>query len=83
MTKVNAITRVHSDEEFEQMREARDQANGRAETAERELAAANAEACVIEGFRCVGSERDLQYLPLIVSRLSKPISPVLGFGDAS
>ena len=42
-----------------------------------------AEACVIEGFRCVGSERDPQYLPLIVARLSKPISPVLDFGDTA
>lgn len=32
-----------------------------------------AEACVIEGFRCIAIEREADYLPLIVSRLSKPI----------
>ena len=38
-----------------------------------------AEACVIEGFRCVLIEREAGYLPLIVSRLTKPIEPVLDF----
>lgn len=35
------------------------------------------EACVIEGFRCILVERDAEYLPLIVQRLSKPIAPVM------
>lgn len=33
-----------------------------------------AEACVVEGFRCIAIEREAQYLPLIVARLSKPIA---------
>ena len=32
-----------------------------------------AEACVVEGFKCIAIEREAMYLPLIVSRLSKPI----------
>jgi site-specific DNA-methyltransferase (adenine-specific) len=36
-----------------------------------------AEACVIEGFRCVAVEQAGKYLPLIVARLTKPIQPVL------
>jgi DNA modification methylase len=36
-----------------------------------------AEACVIEGFRCITVERKAKYLPLIVARLSKPIQPTL------
>lgn len=32
-----------------------------------------AEACVIEGMRCIAVERHAPYLPLIVARLSKPI----------
>jgi site-specific DNA-methyltransferase (adenine-specific) len=42
-----------------------------------------AEACVIEGFRCIGIERDETHLPLIKARLAKPIQPTLGFEDAS
>jgi site-specific DNA-methyltransferase (adenine-specific) len=42
-----------------------------------------AEACVVEGFRCIAIERETAYLPLIVARLSKPIAPVLDFGAAS
>lgn len=42
-----------------------------------------AEACVIEGFRCIGIERDESHLPLIKARLAKPIQPALGFEDAS
>lgn len=38
-----------------------------------------AEACVIEGFRCIAIEREADYLPLIVQRLTKPIAPVLDF----
>lgn len=36
-----------------------------------------AEACVIEGMRCIAVEREAAYLPLIVQRLGKPIQPVL------
>jgi DNA modification methylase len=41
-----------------------------------------AEACVIEGFRCIAIEREAAYLPLIVARLTKPIQPDL-FGGAA
>jgi hypothetical protein len=41
-----------------------------------------AEACVIEGFRCIAIEREAAYLPLIVARLSKPIQPDLFGGVA-
>lgn len=42
------------------------------------------EACAIEGFRAVLIEREADYLPLIVARLSKPIQPVLDLlGGAS
>jgi hypothetical protein len=37
-----------------------------------------AEACVVEGFRCVAMEKEAAHLPLIVARLSKPIQPTLG-----
>lgn len=36
-----------------------------------------AEACLIEGFRCLGIERDAAYLELVGQRLAKPIAPVL------
>lgn len=39
-----------------------------------------AEACVIEGFKCVAIERDATYLPLIRARLEKPIEVAL-FGE--
>lgn len=39
-----------------------------------------AEACVVEGFRCIAIEREADYLPLIVNRLSKPIQVALDFG---
>jgi len=39
-----------------------------------------AEACVVEGFRCIAIEREADYLPLITSRLTKPIEMVLDFG---
>lgn len=38
-----------------------------------------AEACVIEGFKCIAIEREADYLPLIVGRLSKPIQMGLDF----
>ena len=38
-----------------------------------------AEACVIEGFNCIAIEREPDYLPLIVQRLTKPIEQTLGF----
>lgn len=41
-----------------------------------------AEACVVEGFRCVTIEREADYLPLIVARLSKPIELAM-FGDSA
>lgn len=40
-----------------------------------------AEACVIEGFKCIAIEREADYLPLIVNRLSKPIQIGLDFGE--
>jgi DNA modification methylase len=36
-----------------------------------------AEACVLEGMKCVAVERDESYLPLITSRLTKPLQPAL------
>lgn len=42
-----------------------------------------AEACVIEGFQCIAIEREADYLPLIVQRLTKPIAPVLDLGEVS
>ena len=42
-----------------------------------------AEACIIEGFRCVTIEREATYLPLIMARITKPLEPVLDFEDAS
>lgn len=43
-----------------------------------------AEACVLEGLRCIAVERDEAYLPLITARLTKPLQPSLGlFGMAS
>ncbi len=41
-----------------------------------------AEACIVEGFRCIAIEREAAYLPLIVARLSKPIQPDLFGGVA-
>ncbi len=42
---------------------------------------ATVEAAILEGFRCIAIEREADYLPLIVSRLFKPIQPDL-FGSA-
>ena len=36
-----------------------------------------AEACALEGFRCIAIEREADYLPLVVQRLTKPIPVVL------
>lgn len=36
-----------------------------------------AEACVVEGFRCIAIEREADYLPLIIARLTKPIEIAL------
>jgi DNA modification methylase len=36
-----------------------------------------AEACIVEGFKCIAIERDADYLPLIVQRVSKPIQVTL------
>jgi DNA modification methylase len=38
------------------------------------------EACLLEGFRCVAIEREADYLPLIMNRISKPLQQSL-FGD--
>ena len=42
-----------------------------------------AEACVLEGFQCIAIEREADYLPLITSRLDKPVQLGLDFGDPS
>ncbi len=42
-----------------------------------------AEACVVEGFKCIAIERDETYLPLIVQRLTKPIQVGLDFGGVA
>lgn len=39
-----------------------------------------AEACVVEGFRCIAVELTPEYVPLIVNRLTKPIQPTLDLG---
>ena len=41
------------------------------------------EACIGEGMRCIAIEREQQYLPLIVERMSKPIDVPLPWGDLS
>lgn len=42
-----------------------------------------AEACIHEHMRCIAIEREADYLPLIVSRVSKPIAVGFDFGDMS
>lgn len=42
-----------------------------------------AEACIHEHMRCIAIEREADYLPLIVARLSKPIEVGFNFGDVS
>lgn len=42
-----------------------------------------AEACIHEHMRCITIERDEQYLPLIVARLTKPIEVGFDFGGLS
>ena len=44
-----------------------------------------AEACILEGFKCIAIEREADYLPLIVQRISKPLQVGLSldFGNAS
>ena len=37
------------------------------------------EAALIEGFACIGIEREADYLPLILSRITKPLDQVLDF----
>lgn len=39
-----------------------------------------AEACVHEHMRCITIERETDYLPLIVARLTKPIEVGFDFG---
>jgi site-specific DNA-methyltransferase (adenine-specific) len=41
-----------------------------------------AEACAIEGFRCVLAEKDPAFAELIKARLARPVQPVM-FGEAS
>lgn len=41
------------------------------------------EAALTEGFNCIAIEREADYLPLIVSRLTKPIQTGFTFEDAS
>jgi hypothetical protein len=41
-----------------------------------------AEACIVEGFRCITVEREPDYLPLIMARLNKPIQPDIFGGIA-
>ncbi|MCG7596325.1 site-specific DNA-methyltransferase [Mycobacterium sp. PSTR-4-N] len=41
-----------------------------------------AEACVHEHMRCITIEREADYLPLIVARLSKPMAVGFDFGEA-
>jgi site-specific DNA-methyltransferase (adenine-specific) len=36
-----------------------------------------AEACIVEGFKCIAIEMTDDYLPLIVQRISKPIEVTL------
>ena len=42
-----------------------------------------AEACIHEHMRCIAIEREADYLPLIVARLSKPMEIGFDFGGAS
>ena len=42
-----------------------------------------AEACVHEHRKCIAIEREADYLPLIVSRLTKPMEVGFDFGEAS
>jgi DNA modification methylase len=35
------------------------------------------EACIVEGFRCIGIEREADYIPLIMARITKPIEVTL------
>ena len=37
------------------------------------------EAALIEGFACIGIEREADYLPLILSRITKPLEQTLNF----
>ena len=36
-----------------------------------------AEACIVEGFRCIAIEREADYIPLILARITKPIEVTL------
>jgi DNA modification methylase len=42
-----------------------------------------AEACVLEHMRCITIEREADYLPLIVARLSKPLQVGFDFADTT
>jgi site-specific DNA-methyltransferase (adenine-specific) len=42
-----------------------------------------AEACILENLHCIGIEREPDYLPLIVQRISKPLAVGFDFGEAA
>lgn len=42
-----------------------------------------AEACILEGFQCIAIEREADYLPLITTRITKPLQPSLDFEEAA
>jgi len=42
-----------------------------------------AEACILEGFKCIAIEREADYLPLIIQRISKPLQVGFDFGEVS
>ena len=46
------------------------------------LTAATLEAAIVEGFRCIGIEREADYLPLIEQRIARACPP-LDFTEAT
>ena len=42
-----------------------------------------AEACIVEGFRCVLIEKDPAYCELIRKRLARPIQPAMFGGEVA
>jgi len=42
-----------------------------------------AEACILEGFKCIAIEREADYLPLIVQRINKPLQVGFDFGGVA
>ncbi|GAA2237442.1 hypothetical protein GCM10010401_07010 [Rarobacter faecitabidus] len=39
-----------------------------------------AEACILEHFKCIAVEREADYLPLIIQRITKPLEVGLDLG---